>query len=733
MKINQFEFNKPISENNNFSEYKSFKAENYFNVEKHDFAEDFIIDESFENNTNDNKKREQLHDNINKDSKSKLKQIEKISNTAQNISQSIATHSSVVLTTTVAIVSATLVGAIPSINFFNDNETKIIQESIVTSPSINKILVEGIIANVDSNHRYFALVDQYINEEKIEIDDVYDLYFENNHFYFNASIFYGITSYQYDIFIMKKKEESLLLYSSKKLDYNIDQSYNATYTKVEPKDAKYTFNDDGSVTAHIETNFKTNFDDVYKYGINILDKEGNVIDKYIGSNSSVDLTITNNDIGTIYFQYIDIGEFFGEYHEYDNYMATDYSVIKIPIISLSENVEFDGEHFVLSLNTSTIYDSISVDLELTSSNNKINKHIEQVIEKVPIILDEFDGEIGKLEVTGKYNFKDESIDKYPHSINITPKQYDLNYKFDVTNIFVEAFDGGDYMPTTFHFNYLVPNSYKIKISDTANNIEETTNVTNELYLNSISSGDGANLKLEVLDELDNIWKTIGTYQILNSQEVNDAYVTPASTNSPNPGDSLVTYNDDGTINIYRNMMFKTNSSNTYYDAFIYNKEIEDTETRKKTYIDGHHNISNEQYSIIENIPEKDYYFHYFQVLKNNDVYYYVKKETPSGGIQVNDLINVSISGIYEESTNTTSININTYLTQDAINNKCNIDGVEYEIIKTDNGYALSIEGDAIGKEITISANMYFNNYDDFNSNIALKGNKYKTYKFTINN
>ena len=48
----------------------------------------------------------------------------------------------------------------------------------------------------------------------------------------------------------------------------------------------------------------------------------------------------------------------------------------------------------------------------------------------------------------------------------------------------------------------------------------------------------------------------------------------------NPEDSTVTYNDDGTINIYRNINFATNSSNIYYDAFIYSEENIDSVTGK---------------------------------------------------------------------------------------------------------------------------------------------------------
>ena len=98
-------------------------------------------------------------------------------------------------------------------------------------------------------------------------------------------------------------------------------------------------------------------------------------------------------------------------------MATDYSVIEMPLVTLSDDFDFDGERFILFLNAETIYDvsSLSVDLELTNQNQTVTKHIDNAIEKIRLVLDEFDGEIGELLVKGTFNFKDEMIDRYPQN------------------------------------------------------------------------------------------------------------------------------------------------------------------------------------------------------------------------------------------------------------------------------------------------------------------------------
>lgn len=200
---------------------------------------------------------------------------------------------------------------------------------------------------------------------------------------------------------------------------------------------------------------------------------------------------------------MDIGDFADDYHVYNNYMATDYSVIEISLVTLSDDFDFDGEHFILFLNIDTIYDinSLSADLELTNQNQTVTKHIDNAIEKIRIVLDEFDGEIGELLVKGTFNFKDEMIDRYPHSINILSKTFDLSYKFDVTNVIVESYESKDQLPVTFNFDYLFPINYQINIKYDMNLINETMRLTNEYYLTKVNSGDGANLSVSILDNL----------------------------------------------------------------------------------------------------------------------------------------------------------------------------------------------------------------------------------------
>lgn len=59
-----------------------------------------------------------------------------------------------------------------------------------------------------------------------------------------------------------------------------------------------------------------------------------------------------------------------------------------------------------------------------------------------------------------------------------------------------------------------------------------------------------------------------------------------------------------------------------------------------------------------------------------------------------------------------------------------IDNFTYELLTLDSTL-LTIEGNVIGKEITIFANRYLNNFDEISADIPVKGNKYKAYNLAI--
>ena len=107
-------------------------------------------------------------------------------------------------------------------------------------------------------------------------------------------------------------------------------------------------------------------------------------------------------------------------------------------------------------------------------------------------------------------------------------------------------------------------------------------------------------------------------------------------------------------------------------------------------------------------------------------------EMPSGGVSTNIANNFVCSATYDNETNQTLINItnDNYL---SVNGNCIIDDITYDLLVVDSNLSLSVEGNAIGKNITIFANKYLNDFDEFQADIPIKGNKYKAYNLTITN
>ena len=135
---------------------------------------------------------------------------------------------------------------------------------------------------------------------------------------------------------------------------------------------------------------------------------------------------------------------------------------------------------------------------------------------------------------------------------------------------------------------------------------------------------------------------------------------------------------------------------------------------------------------IENIPQKNYYFIYYTLLKFNNVYYYMNQEMPSGGIEIDDS-DVNISGNYNNEKNITTLNI-TFQNNVFLKNECIIDNNSYQYDNYEeitSSTTLTILGNMLNKEIKLYFNKYYNNYDEY-LDIPILGNIYKEYIKIIN-
>ena len=608
----------------------------------------------------------------------------------------------------------------------------IMDKSLYVDEDINQITINGKIVNFNSNIKYQVNLNEYYNDEIIANHTNLPLIINDNGFFAcNIAISYGITNFDYEIYYFDNDIKTIL-YTSDLITYSINQDYAASYNKVSPTDSLITFNDDNTITISVNTGFNTTNEDIFKYRLSIKNKEGEIIDSYIGCDSQIEFNI--NQEGQLFFEYSDIGIFKNSEHEYNRISIETPTVVKKPSFSLNDNFEFNGEYFVISYNLDTIYDKSSFVINLTMKNNTgtFTKEIPSLSDNNEIILDTINGEPKELIIGGTISFTDETLDKHIHSISFASKSYTMNYSFDVTSVNAEVYDESSAtIPITLSFNYLLPSTYKINISSANTLIDETIQLNSTYYTNKLSKTEGGIINIKVLDD-NNIEIIKNEFTILPKSTIIDYYTNVPNYLFINPADSVITYNDDNTINIYRKMLngdTTIDNENIYYDAFIYTNESEID--GNKMYLNPYHNLSNSKFSILENIIDAQYIFNYFTVLKYNNINYYMELTYPSG--TANNEFNGNVKGSYNVESNTTTITLENYY--GAIKNDCIIDNTRYTFDSYESqfseSFTLTINGNAIGKDISYFYSSSSTSYENYASSLQMKGELYKEVIVTI--
>ncbi len=709
------------AEENTFSEYKVFPAEQYVVKEIGDSPREIMKNEEYfgcdYNEESSNKS------NIS----SKKKKL-----SLRELTSNLASSTSSIITSTVVIVGAIGAGVIPEIDIIN-KKLEVITESLEDISTPNRIQVKGKAENINSDYIYYADVYQYQDNDQVCVNEQVEIEISDDleSFSFEVEAYYGVSDYQYEIYCEGDEED--ILYISDLVPFEENQSYDATYNKVKPNESKITFNlADNTYNVEINTGFKTNYPEAFSYRLNILDIDGNIYATYQGQDSIINLTIPFID--KIFFEYTDVGDFAVIDHEYEKVLVNEYSLLNIPIISISDQYQLKDDKFVISYELDSLYDisNMSLSLQLETSNKTVQKEIDSLSKEGIIVLNEFEGEIGELKIEGQLRFQDSRLDAYEHSISLEPMIRNLNYVFDISRITAFALDNGeDFIPVHLSFNKIIPDTYSwqlIKQDEVVS--EEKMPVSDEYSFNSIGSADGGSFSIKVFDENDNLWKEMPSIVIHPHSEVISYYrSTNTSYSAVNPYESVVTYNDDSTINIYRMMNFTSTSENAYYDASLYTGINNDD----GSYQELTSYLSRENYSIVENLPFKSYFFIYYGVFYYEDVYYYLESTIPSGGIT----FDYSFEANYEYDPISNKSTITLVGTKYGMyKNECMINETTYQFDNYEGGLTdrqtVTIDGDAAGMKLTFYYNFYANNYDEYSAIMPLKGNKYKAYEILIN-
>lgn len=704
------------NEENVCEEYSFFPAEDYKTQElKNEAKENFEVKEL------------SLGEEPKKEEKEILSKFDKLKD-------KIISHSSTVVTTTaVAVVSATVLGFVPGVNKEKNPFGTVITDSLIDKSSFHQISIEGEMEIGEDVTRYYALVEEYGKEEKKE-EQYAEMMFNNTHFSFNVDAIYGLESYRYTLFSSSNEEEENILYSSALIPFRFNQSYQGNYKKLKPTETKITFTETDTYEVEIDTGYQSPYPDIFQYEVSAVSKEGQVLDTYKGTDSLVKLHVPYGE--ALFLTYKDISYFANEESVSEQYMASGYSVVSLPHLYFDNEFGFNGQYFTLSYHFDTVYEFPSFSLNLTLDNGtEAKKKTIQSLEKAgTIVLDEYEGEIGNLVLSGELEFQDNSLDKYTHKVPIIENTYNLQYHLNTTSLRADLTKAGtDYIPLSFEFDYLLPNDYSIAIYNQDRTIDEKFAPKDSFHLKKVTSGDGDILTLAILSPDGNEWKKISDYTIHSLSEIQSTYVEPTVSNYTNPNDFVITYNDDDTVNIYRKVGFSSTDPNVYLDTMLYEETYEDAITGEIKYSNAVHSKTTGVYSIMEDLPALDYCPLYLISYEKDGVIYQMSEQMPSGSLKLNENNPVRYEVSYDETENSTKIILynDSYY---SIKNEILIDGFYYyfhEYTDRADSYMTLIPGNVLGKQMTLSMTLYDKNYESYLTDCEMKGNRYKTYNFNI--
>lgn len=611
-------------------------------------------------------------------------------------------------------------------------------EDITLQP--DSIYISGRLTDFNQNFTYYAYVTQYGKEgtaliERQEVGLISDP--ENMTYSINGEAYFGVNKFKYVIYTYDESENEIVVYDSGEKQFTVNQGFGATYTKVEPSDATIEYTSSG-VTITANTGFASEYGN-YEYKLVVTNSSGKVFGQYQGTGKAVFEITDFADLDEINFTYYDIGQFADGEVEFASH-PTEGVAFCMPAITLDSEYGFDGQNFTLSYFCDMIYDytSASMDIEVTTADGTpYTKHVDSVSEKGIITLDNIQGQPGNVTVKATLNFNDYQSDGAVHSLELAQAEYAMNYSFEVSKVVADVSGfSTEAMAVTLNFNSLLPNGYKIKITDEANSIDLTSDLTNEYSISDLAMDTEYNLTVQVTDADGNAWGAPKTVNI--SKTAAEAEYTSPTMSSPNPGDAVVTYNDDGTINIYRQMIPDAYGRDTvsddervYYNAYIY-----------AGYYDAEYNFTQTQafdvigrgkYAAIENIPKDNYIFTYYKMFDYNGVSYVMYGEMPSGSVETVYDCGTAVATVANGQT-TININISQY---GKLANKILVNGTEYTYTtytdEKETNPTLVIEGEIDVTEVTIFFTSQGGNYDTYSASgeITMKGSKYGEYTVTV--
>ncbi|MBQ2891806.1 MAG: hypothetical protein IJE45_02810 [Bacilli bacterium] len=396
--------------------------------------------------------------------------------------------------------------------------------------------------------------------------------------------------------------------------------YTATFNQLSPDDIVIEYGTNSNVMT-FNTNFNNNGDERLKYRIYLIDKETSEKYIYDGSEEIAVIDVPSN-LTVFNISYELYGIYNGAQKVFETINVNDPLVISVITSDISDLILADTNKYQLSL-------LINSDFEEEEIYNSVNLLItyDDLTTSNIIIKDVLVNEKMNFEVLVPSYCKSFEIDytidllgangNNPRTIT-SSKEFTLENSYELIETQVET---QDYSITRFLFKYhFIDENTTLAVKNAAtgtvimlyegeNNIQielnASTNVQEYTYYLSNINGEAIGEENAVSFEIQDV-----------KGDYNFQYI--------NPGDAIVTFNDDDTMNIYLDTVFETEDSSIYYVV------------RYTNYKDGTvYNIKyTESVAYLEDVPFSNYGIEYFVFKTVNGLEYQLQNIAVSGGIEI---------------------------------------------------------------------------------------------------
>lgn len=703
-------------ENASFKESKTFKAEDYTPLEMPSLPKEMT---------------EVPEISVTSKPKEETKKPGSIEKLVENVVKATTNATSLSVSVATVAVGATAIGVLPSIL---DNEPKgitppftMVLDDLIDTSNPGLLSLEIPLSDYrESPYEVFVLL--YDENQNLLKEEEAETSIDGSSLFVQSPLRYGTKEYQ--IRLKYEGEETLTSF----LPIDVNQEYQASYRRISPNECTLTYSDTDSFDLVLKTDFQTDYPDIFLYEISLFDESGSYIDSYRGNEGMVTFSSLSG-FSSFSIEYRNIGIFDEEEHTYDSFSSERVTSPYAPKFKLGEVVPMESS-LTLSYDYIPVNEEMPTRLRLhaaSANNGEKTIEMENINGNTLIPLDELGEDPGLTVFTPEITFYDNQSEPQAHTLTLSPTEIDLSYSLSVNQVIAYATNPDDvYISVSLELDSFLPLSYSVAFSNNDGDDLGLYSVNEAIDLENAIPSSGGELRMQVISPEGAVFKEYHPITFLSLFDAQALKPSEPYFTSLNPADAVLTYNEDGTVNLYRDLTLdKEVPEGVYCDAFVYSDRTEIGD--QKVYVNPFHHLSNKTFVALEDLPMAEQYrFIYYTAVYNEGIYYYLSEETPSGSVDIVNEGAFPAVALFDETLNQTEIRISgDYLD---VENRIIVDEEEYAFTDYnstgDYTYSLIVRGDKRGKPVTIFASKQSKNYEEYSASYVLKGNKYLALNIT---